>query len=202
MLVSFLVEGKYNTMYRTITIFIPKLLLHTYHLCGNCGLRNLFSGFVVYIRLWFLYLHWTVVRNLSAVVICCKLYFFFVVINFWSNITNWRQGSRWSYTRQKMSVFISTVGEFQQEREDWTQYCDRLEYYFQANGITDENKKSLSFCSNITILISTINGVDNIREGVDIRCFTKSMFVLGRRWGSKQLLLRKKNCLVESKMIS
>ena len=44
-----------------------------------------------------------------------------------------------------MSVFIGTVGEFQQEREDWTQYCDRLEHYFQANGITDENKKKSIF---------------------------------------------------------
>ena len=41
-----------------------------------------------------------------------------------------------------MSAFIRTVGEFEQEREE---YCDRLEYYFQANGITDESKKKSIF---------------------------------------------------------
>ena len=44
-----------------------------------------------------------------------------------------------------MSAFISTVGEFQQERADWTQYCDRLEYYFQAKEIADENKRKSMF---------------------------------------------------------
>ena len=43
--------------------------------CGNCGSMNLLCGFVEYIRLWFLYLCWTVVRLLSGFVICCKLYF-------------------------------------------------------------------------------------------------------------------------------
>ena len=113
--------------------------------CDNCGLMKLFCGFVVYIRLCFLYLCWTVVRHFVCFVICCKLYYFFVVIKSWSNITNWRRGSWWSYTRGNTSAFVGTVGKFQQEQEDWTQYCDRLEYYFQANEITDENKKKSIF---------------------------------------------------------
>ena len=67
------------------------------------------------------------------------------MIKFWLNITNCRQVSRWLYTWRNMSVFIGTVGEFQQELKDWTQYCDKLEYYFQAKGITNENKKKSIF---------------------------------------------------------
>ena len=73
---------------------------------------------------------------------CCDHFCFsFVLVN----ITNWWQGSWWSYTQWNISAFISKVREFQQEWKDWTQYCDKLEYYIQANGIMGENKKKSIF---------------------------------------------------------
>ena len=48
-----------------------------------------------------------------------------------------------------MTSLLGTVGAFQEGQEDWTCYCERLEQFFQANGIDDEGKRRavlLSVC--------------------------------------------------------
>ena len=40
-----------------------------------------------------------------------------------------------------MASLLGTVGAFQEGQEDWTCYCERLEQFFQANGIGDEGKR-------------------------------------------------------------
>ena len=51
-----------------------------------------------------------------------------------------------------MSTF-GTLSEFKVDIEDWNSYVERLQFFFTANGITDENKQKvilLSFCSPAT----------------------------------------------------
>ena len=48
-----------------------------------------------------------------------------------------------------MTSLLGSVGAFQEGQEDWTCYCERLEQFFQANGIDDEGKRRavlLSVC--------------------------------------------------------
>lgn len=48
----------------------------------------------------------------------------------------------------KMAMFV-TVGEFVEENGDWLEYTERLEHFFAANEIADEDKKRsilLSVC--------------------------------------------------------
>ena len=43
---------------------------------------------------------------------------------------------------------MATVGrieEFREEKEEWTQYAERLEHFFAANGITNNDKKCSVF---------------------------------------------------------
>ena len=40
-----------------------------------------------------------------------------------------------------MAGLIGRIGEYEQGKEEWTQYCERLEYYFAANGVLEEAKK-------------------------------------------------------------
>ncbi|KAL5468918.1 hypothetical protein EMCRGX_G030070 [Ephydatia muelleri] len=59
---------------------------------------------------------------------------------------NWRRGKLASVV---MASLLGTVGAFQEGQEDWTCYCERLEQFFQANGIDDEGKRRavlLSVC--------------------------------------------------------
>ena len=42
-----------------------------------------------------------------------------------------------------MAALIGPVGEFDAEKEDWTQYAEHLSHFFEANLIVDEEKKVL-----------------------------------------------------------
>ncbi len=44
---------------------------------------------------------------------------------------------------------LGRIDEFDRHREDWSQYVERLEFYFVANGITTEEKKRAVFLSVI-----------------------------------------------------
>ena len=47
---------------------------------------------------------------------------------------------------------MATVGrieEFREEKEEWTQYAERLEHFFAANGITNNDKKRSVFLTVI-----------------------------------------------------
>ncbi len=44
-----------------------------------------------------------------------------------------------------MAMF-GTVGEFVEENGDWLEYMERLDHFFAANEITDEDKKCLLSC--------------------------------------------------------
>ena len=44
-----------------------------------------------------------------------------------------------------MTAMLRRVGEFEPEREDWTYYVERLECFFDANGIEGEGKKRSVF---------------------------------------------------------
>ena len=44
-----------------------------------------------------------------------------------------------------MAALIGKIGEFQQGQEEWTQYCERLEHYFAANGVVEEERKRSIF---------------------------------------------------------
>ena len=46
-----------------------------------------------------------------------------------------------------MASLLGIVGAFQEGQEDWTCYCERLEQFFQANGINDEGKRRAVFLS-------------------------------------------------------
>ena len=37
---------------------------------------------------------------------------------------------------------IGKLGEFHAEVEDWSQYVERMEFYFMANGVTGDAKKA------------------------------------------------------------
>ena len=45
------------------------------------------------------------------------------------------------------TALIGRADEFDGEREEWTQYIERLKFFFQANGITDADKKRAVFLS-------------------------------------------------------
>ena len=38
-----------------------------------------------------------------------------------------------------MATHIATIGEFQEGREDWKQYAERLQHFMDANGITNKD---------------------------------------------------------------
>ena len=40
-----------------------------------------------------------------------------------------------------MAALIGTVGKFYGEKEDWTQYAERLSHFFEADLIVDEERK-------------------------------------------------------------
>ena len=40
-----------------------------------------------------------------------------------------------------MAALIGAVGEFDAEKEDWTQYAERLSHFFEANLIVDKERK-------------------------------------------------------------
>ena len=45
------------------------------------------------------------------------------------------------------------IDEFNHALNDWASYMDKVEFYFEANGITDASKKLawlLSFCGALT----------------------------------------------------
>ena len=48
-----------------------------------------------------------------------------------------------------MAALFGTVSEFEEGKEEWTQYVERLEHFFAANGIEDANKKRSVFLSVI-----------------------------------------------------
>ena len=39
------------------------------------------------------------------------------------------------------SIYIGKIGELDGATEDWCSYTERLEHYFQANKVGDEEKK-------------------------------------------------------------
>ena len=47
-----------------------------------------------------------------------------------------------------MSLF-GNIGEFIEEKESWTQYTERLNQFFRANDIINEEKKAAIFLSTI-----------------------------------------------------
>ena len=49
----------------------------------------------------------------------------------------------------EMTSHIGIIGEFQEGREDWKQYAERLEHFMAANGITDGDRKKAVFLSVI-----------------------------------------------------
>ena len=49
-----------------------------------------------------------------------------------------------SHLVTKMAT-LGKIGEFQPSVEEWTQYAERLEYFFTANGITTAEKKRATF---------------------------------------------------------
>ena len=44
---------------------------------------------------------------------------------------------------------IGKLGEFRTEVEDWSQYVERMEFYFVANGVTGDAKKKAALLSAI-----------------------------------------------------
>ncbi|KAL5468747.1 hypothetical protein EMCRGX_G029860 [Ephydatia muelleri] len=56
-------------------------------------------------------------------------------------------------TNNMATSLLGTVGPFEEGKEDWKCYCERLEQFFQANDITDEGKRRavlLSVCGSST----------------------------------------------------
>ena len=65
-------------------------------------------------------------------------------------LLHWRRGYR---TYVKAMALYGNVGEFKESEESWTQYVERLDQYFLANEITDEDKQRailLSVCGSKT----------------------------------------------------
>ena len=48
-----------------------------------------------------------------------------------------------------MAIQFGHMGEFEEGREEWTQYAERLGHFLTANGITDGDKKRAVFLSVI-----------------------------------------------------
>ena len=49
---------------------------------------------------------------------------------------------------------LRKIGEFQPLVEDWTQYTERLEFFFAANGITTAEKKHATFLALVLLCIN------------------------------------------------
>ena len=67
-----------------------------------------------------------------------------------------------------MAVSYGKIGPFKTEEEEWTQYAERLEFFFAANGVTDEKKKKailLSVCGAQTCqLIRTLSAPTSLSD--------------------------------------
>ena len=48
-----------------------------------------------------------------------------------------------------MAALIGKIGDIQQGQEEWTQYCERLEHYFAANGVVEAERKQSIFLTVI-----------------------------------------------------
>ena len=48
-----------------------------------------------------------------------------------------------------MSSLLGRVDEFDGTKEDWQQYVERVDHFFDANGITDPVKKKSAFLAVI-----------------------------------------------------
>ena len=44
---------------------------------------------------------------------------------------------------------IGHIEEFRENKEEWSQYTERLKHFFAANGITDDDKKRSIFLTVI-----------------------------------------------------
>ena len=51
--------------------------------------------------------------------------------------------------RAEMAVTLGRIEEFDGDKEEWSQYQEWLEYFFQANGIKNADKKHAVFLSLI-----------------------------------------------------
>ena len=51
-----------------------------------------------------------------------------------------------------MATLFGHVGEFDDSKEEWIQYVERLDHFYEANGITENDKKR-------AILLTTIGPV-------------------------------------------
>ena len=52
----------------------------------------------------------------------------------------------------QLATRMATIGrieEFREDKEEWSQYTERLEHFFAANGITDDDKKRSVFLTVI-----------------------------------------------------
>ena len=65
-----------------------------------------------------------------------------------------RRYPRWGYYKTfgdevgiGMAAVLGKVEQYDPELEEWPQYVERLEYFFEANGITDAEKKRSVFLS-------------------------------------------------------
>ena len=48
-----------------------------------------------------------------------------------------------------MSMLLGRIDEFDGSKEEWTQYVERLDHFFIANGITDGDRKKSGFIAVI-----------------------------------------------------
>ena len=67
-----------------------------------------------------------------------------------------------------MAASYGKIGSFKAEEEEWNQYAERLEFFFAANGITEEKKKKailLSVCGAQTYqLIRTLSAPTSLSD--------------------------------------
>ena len=47
-----------------------------------------------------------------------------------------------------MAALIGVIGEFDAEKEEWTQYAEHLSHFFEANLIVDEERKKITSPDN------------------------------------------------------
>ena len=67
-----------------------------------------------------------------------------------------------------MAVQFGHVGEFEEGREEWTQYAERLGHFLTANGITDGDKKRAVFLSVIGPKAPAKPGEKSYEEFVEV----------------------------------
>ena len=48
-----------------------------------------------------------------------------------------------------MAATFGSIGEYEEGKEDWPQYVERLEHFFAANGIKEDDRKLSVFLSVI-----------------------------------------------------